>query len=246
LNAQLSDWIERVAYARNVPGDANMLVRDALAEERSTLLPLPDHPVACDYVGPIASGKTPYVRFDTNNYSIPHDRIRQPLTLVASETEVRILDGTKELARHARSYDRGRLIENPAHIEGLAQQKRRARELRGRDRLRASCRSAETFIAELAQRGVSMARHTTRLIKLLDQYGADELEIALADSLTRGALSADAVASWMDQRARARRQPPPLDIVLPSDPRVRDLRITPHPLADYDKLTETSKSRGRS
>ena len=32
------------------------------------------------------------------------------------------------------------------------------------------------------------------------------------------------------------RTPPPLDVVLPDDPRVRDLRVHPHRLADYDAL----------
>jgi hypothetical protein len=40
----------------------------------------------------------------------------------------------------------------------------------------------------------------------------------------------------LDQRRRARRQPPPLDLVLPADPRVRDLRVTPHALSAYDTL----------
>ena len=31
-------------------------------------------------------------------------------------------------------------------------------------------------------------------------------------------------------------QPPPLTVVLPADPRVRDLRVTPHALAPYDAL----------
>jgi len=40
----------------------------------------------------------------------------------------------------------------------------------------------------------------------------------------------------LDQRARARHALPPLDTVLPDDPRVRDLRVTPHALARYDEL----------
>ena len=58
------------------------------------------------------SGKQPYVRFDRNDYSIPHDRIRQPLTLIASESSVRITDGIgNELAKHPRSYDSGVVVE---------------------------------------------------------------------------------------------------------------------------------------
>ena len=74
-----------------------------------------------------------------------------------------------------------------------------------------------------------MASHTHTLLRLLDRYGAGDLEAALAEALARGAVSAHSVAHLLDQRARARRTPPPLDVVLPDDPRVRDLRVTPTP-----------------
>jgi hypothetical protein len=71
---------------------------------------------------------------------------------------------------------------------------------------------------------------------LLDQVGAPALEAALTEALARGAISAASVAHVLDQRRRARHQPPLLDLVLPADPRVRDLRVTPHALSAYDTL----------
>lgn len=82
-----------------------------------------------------------------------------------------------------------------------------------------------------------MGGHTTRLLKLLDRYGAADLDAALAEALTRGAISAASVAHLLDQQARLRGQAPPLDVVLPDDPRVRDLRVEPHSLAPYDELS---------
>ena len=80
LNRQLDDWIERVAHARPVPGDpTRRTVAEALAVERERLLPLPVHDFECEHLRTVASGNQPYVRFDRNDYSIPHDRIRQPL-----------------------------------------------------------------------------------------------------------------------------------------------------------------------
>jgi transposase len=237
LNGQLAQWIREVAHTRALPGHRrDRLVRDAWEEERPRLLPLPEHAFVCDLVRPAVSGKTPYVRFDANDYSIPHGLVRRPLTLIASDTLVRLLDGTTEVARHARSYDRGQRIEDPAHLVALAREKRRAQELRGRDRLRATCRYADALLDALARRGEPLAVHTTALLRLLDQYGATALDWALNEALARGAVSAASVAHLLDQRARARRQPPPLSVVLPADPRVRDLRITPHPLTAYDAL----------
>lgn len=240
LNRQLADWIERIAHARPVPGDpARRPVRDALADERERLLPLPEHRFACDHVRPVASGKQPYVRFDRNDYSIPHDRIRQPLTLIASETEIRVTDAVGAvLAAHRRSYDSGVVIEDPAHLEKLTAEKRRALELRRRDRLRGACPTAATFLDALARRGEPIGAHALHLARLLDAHGPGALDAALAHALERGAVSSASVAHLLDQRARAKKAPPHIPVVLPDDPRVRDLRVTPHALTDYDALAK--------
>lgn len=237
LNQQLAQWITDTAHQRPVPGDpTGRRVAEALDEERPHLLPLPEHPFVCDLVKSVSSGKTPYLRFDGNDYSIPHTLIRRPLALVASETEIQILDGATEVARHPRSYDRGQRIERADHLAALTAAKRRAHELRGRDRLRQACPHADAFLEALARRGERLAPHTLTLLRLLDQYEAGELDAALADAVARHALSAWAIAHRLDQRARARRTPPPVPVLVPADPRVRDLRVTPHRLTDYDGL----------
>lgn len=242
LNAQLADWIERIAHARKVPGDpAGRLVRAALEGKRPRLLALPEHPWNCDLVKPVASGKQPYIRFDRNDYSIPHWLAGKPLSLVASEELVRITNGSHVFAPHPRSYDEKQVIEDAAHVEEFAREKRRAHELRGRDRLRASCPSADAFIEALALRGEHLGGHVSRLLKLLDRYDKGELEAALKDALARGAIGAASVAHVLDQRARARSRAPNLNVVLPDDPRVRDLRVTPHALDTYDALAKPNE-----
>ena len=179
------------------------------------------------------------MRFDRNDYSIPHDRIRQTLTLIASETEVRVVDAVgTELARHVRSYDSAVVVEDPAHLGKLTAEKRQARELRRRDRLRGACPSAARFLEALALRGEPLQAASGRLARLLDDHGAAALETALVEALERGAVSAESVAHLLDQRARARNAPPRIPVVLPADPRVRDLRVTPHALTDYDALAQ--------
>jgi len=84
----------------------------------------------------VVSGKTPYVRFDRNSYSIPHTHVRRSLTLLASATTVRLVAGADEIARHPRSYDTGQTIEDLTHLEGLLAATRQANPSSGRDRLR--------------------------------------------------------------------------------------------------------------
>jgi transposase len=238
LNQQLDAWIDRVVHARLVPGDDARTVAQALAEER--LLPLPEHRFDPGYAQPVASGKTPYVRFDRNDYSIPHTLVRKPLTLVATDKIVRILDGDTEVARHPRSWDTRQQVEDKSHLDALAREKRKARDQRGNNRLTASCPSAAPFLVQVLRNGGHLGGTTTRLLHLLDRYGSAELDAGLAEAHRRSAFAAESVAHILDQRARARGVPPTADVVLPDDPRVRDLVVTPHALDRYDQLAADS------
>ena len=105
------------------------------------------------------------MRFDRNLYSIPHDLVRRPLTLVAGEALVRILDGQREVARHARIVrDAATCVEDPSHIEELVRAKHAARELKGRDRLRVAVPETDRIFEVLALRGDNLGGHTSRLL----------------------------------------------------------------------------------
>ena len=150
--------------------------------------------------------------------------------------------GNQVIARHARSYDRGQIIEDPAHLAALAEQKRHAHALRGRDRLRASCKNADAFLDALALKNEPLGPSTRRLLQLLDSDGARALDEALKDALGRGAVSADSVAHLVDQKARSKKRPPKISLSASQDERVRTLRVTPHDLAAYDALSKPTKA----
>jgi hypothetical protein len=119
LNRQALVWRDREAHGRSWPGGDHRTVAEAFAEERPRLLPLPLHRFDSDLLVPVRSGKTIYVRFDLNDYSSPPTAVGRQLTLAASESTIRILDGNQEIARHRRSYDRRQPVLDPAHQEEL-------------------------------------------------------------------------------------------------------------------------------
>jgi transposase len=240
LNRQLDQWLQRTVHTRRVPGETERTVEQAFVEEQERLLPLPEHRFDPNLTQPVASGKTPYVRFDRNDYSIPHSLVRKPLTLIASDKQLRILDGNTQVAQHPRCWDLRQQIEDSSHLAALAREKRKAREHRGRNRLVACCPSARGFLEQIALHGGHLGGTTARLLRLLDAHDAASLEYAIAEAHRRGAFAAHAVAHVLDQRRRARGAPVPMDPVLSDDPRVRDLVVTPHQLARYDHLTEAS------
>src|SRR5450631_408629 len=125
-NRQALVWRDQVAHQRRWPGDDSRTVADAFAEERPRLLPQPAHPFPTDLVLPVRAAKTIYVRFDLNDYSIPPEAVGRQLTLAASDSQVRILEGNAEIARHHRSYDRHDSVLDPAHEQALRKLKRKA------------------------------------------------------------------------------------------------------------------------
>jgi transposase len=239
LNAQFRRWRDEIAHQRAHPEQRDQTVAEVLAAEQRRLLPLPAHPFETDVMRTVVSGKTPYIRFDRNGYSIPHTHVRRPLTLLASATTVRVIAGTEEVARHVRSYDTGQVIEQEAHVAGLVAATRQDNPSSARDRLRLAVPAVATLLERLAARGESLRVHTARLLGLLDDYGPQELGIAIARGLERDALGAGAIAHILETRRRQRGLKPPIPIALPDHPGVRDLDVTPHRLETYDDLTRS-------
>ena len=141
-------------------------------DERPHLLRLPGDDFACDERAEVAVGKTPHVRFHANDYSVPADRVRRSLTVVATPTTVGVLDGTRLVAEHARSLDRGAQIEDPRHLAALTERKRRARALRGLDRLAHAVPSSQQMMTALAEGGENLGSATSWMLRLLDDFGA--------------------------------------------------------------------------
>ena len=238
LNAQFRRWRDTIAHQRPHPEQRDQTVAQVFAQEQPRLLPLPAHPFATDVMRAVASGKTPYVRFDRNSYSIPHTHRQQPLTLLASATTVRIVAGTDNtIARHVRSYDTGQTIEDPAHLDALLAATHQGNPQTARDRLRLAVpRTAEIF-DRLATRGEALRGHTARLLALLDDYGPQDLAAAVALALERDALGVGAIAHILETQRRQRGQRPPVPLTLPNHPGVRDLDVTPHRLETYDAVS---------
>jgi len=101
----------------------------------------------------VRSGKNIYIRFDLNDYSIPPDAIDRPLTLVASDTLIPILDGAVEIARHRRTYDRHQQVFDPAHQDAVLAVKRKAFHTTPGGQLAQAAPESEKLLTSPARRG---------------------------------------------------------------------------------------------
>jgi transposase len=238
LNAQALAWCAGEAAERPCPEDRERSVRACFEAEHPCLLALPPDPFPCEERLTVRAPKTPYVRFDLNDYSIPHTHVRRTLEVAATLQSVRILEGAAVLAVHRRSFDRGTQIEDPAHLQALLDHKRAGRGHRAMDRLHHAAPSAAKLFARAAERGVHLGSLTRGLIDLLNTHGAADLERALLAALREDAAHLAAVRHFIDTELARRGHLPPLPVTLPDDPRVRALTVRPHRLADYEPRTE--------
>ena len=89
LNRQAEVWCRGTAADRPCPGQSDVSVREAFAEEAPRLLRLPDNAYPLIERVAVKVGKTPYVRFDLNDYSAPHTSVQRLLNAVRLALEHR-------------------------------------------------------------------------------------------------------------------------------------------------------------
>jgi transposase len=235
LNRQADEWIMTRAIDRPWVEDRSRTVRGAFTEEQDKLVALPEQPFPAHDRVEVEVGKTPYARFDLNDYSVPHDRTMRTLIVLADLDTVRIVDSNELVAKHTRCWDRGQQIEDPAHLDRLVEEKKRARQHRGLDRLAKSAPSSQAFLRIVAEHGHNLGSNTARLLQLLDASGPSELEEALVEALERDTVHVGAVRQVLDRRRSLRGLPPPISIPVTRGEH-GDLVVTPHALATYDAL----------
>ena len=237
LNAQALVWRDEIANQRRWPSDDRHSVIEVFNEEKPRLLPLPVNAFECDLIKPVRSGKTIYIRFDGNDYSIPPEAVGQPLTLVADPETVRLLDGSKEIARHRRSYSRHETIEDPAHIAAVVKDKRKALGATALSRLSSHLPRVGEFLDAAFTCGEQVSRQSKKLIELLDDYGAAELNAAIEEALERQTPRTASLALILERRRRKSRSVR-LPVDLSHHPHLRhfeDLSVPTQNLEVYDE-----------
>src|SRR6202522_1526207 len=238
LNAQAEAWCKGLAADRRCPEDLKRSVREVFAEETPPLLPLPDNPAPLLERVAVSVGKTPYVRFDLNDYSVPHAQVRRVLTVLADPHEIRVVDGGAVLACHRRSYDCGEQIEQADHVAALVKHKRAAGKHRATDRLVQAAPASQTLLIRAAERGANLGTITAALMRLLAQPSAAEMQAAILEALQRGVPHPNAVRLALARRREQRGELPSVCVVLPPHLQARDTTVQPHALETYDQLKE--------
>ncbi|MGH9392466.1 MAG: Mu transposase domain-containing protein, partial [Vicinamibacteria bacterium] len=194
-------------------------------------------PFVADLVRPLAKAKGLYVPFDLNHYSIAPRAVGRTLTLVTSDTVVRILDGSTEISSHHRSYDRGQYVDDPGHEEALLETKGKARGSTPSGRLHAAVPETQAFLQAAFARGENAGSTTLKLLRLLDDYGAKALSATLTEALERDTPRISSVAYLLEKWRRSQKIRTPLPVDLSHRPDLAELSVKPHQAETYDDLS---------
>jgi hypothetical protein len=148
---------------------------------------------------------------------------------------VRIIDGSVEIARHTRTYDRHQLVLDPAHQEAVLKIKRKAFHSTPGGRLEQAVPESKILLDLAFAHGESAGNQTAQLTRLLEQYGATALRRAIAEALQRNTPRASSVAFLLRRQER----PTLLALDLSGHPLAQSIDVRPHDLETYDELART-------
>ena len=238
LNEKALIWMEDIAGARPWQRDKTRTVRAAFIEEKEVLRPLSSDEFPCDERVEAKVGKSPYIRYECNDYSVPMKYIRHILVVYAGEKLLRIFDGEDLVAEHERSFDKGVTIDNQEHIAAIRTRKTQARRGNIIDRLHRSIPQSEVLLKDLASRGENLGTMVSMLYRLLDSYGSEALRHAVSEAIAAGSIHPNSLRHILDRKREEQNLEPTIPIQLPDDPRINEITVRPHDLSDYNFDTE--------
>src|SRR5262245_46717331 len=167
---------------------------ELLAEERSSLLPLPREAFVAARVEPRQVDSLSLVSFDANQYSVPTEFAHHGVTVVASVDTVRIVCGDRVAAAHRRCWGREQVFYDPVHYLAVLEHKPGALDfaapLAGWDLPVCFGVLRRRLEAELGGPG---ARQFIKVLRLLEWAEPAELTRAVGRALELGVADADAV-----------------------------------------------------
>jgi transposase len=245
LRRQARAWCTQTANQR-LHATTRARPAERLLVERPRLRALPERAFDTDLVLPLIVSKEARVHLDTNTYSVPPEHVGKTVHLRADDTTVRILGDGVELARHARSYDRRRAIEDPAHIEKLLERRTGAKGPKRKQRLESLSPESRLYLQEIARRKINLESEVDKLYRLIHLYGQPDVLAAMAQALAKRTLGARYVRALVDQ-ARFQRglgEPPPL--IVTGNPAADALTVEPHPMETYDALFRKAPEKAHS
>jgi len=231
VNPAAQVWLDTIANVR-IHRETHQRPVDLFKEEEPRLRPL--NPMRYDIarIEDQRASKQFRVTLDTNRYSVPAEYASQRVTLKATPDWVCVYHQDKLIARHVRSYDRRKDLEDPDHPKALLAQRRNAREQRLLMRFLSLSRHAQVYYEGIEQRRLNPRHHLRKIVALSEIYGVDAIDRAIQDGIAFHAYSCEYIANILEMRARAHPEPGALHLTRRQD--LLDIEIAAPDLSPYE------------
>jgi transposase len=234
INLAATQWLDTIANVR-IHGETKRKPSDMFEEEKSSLLPLPQHPYDIGVIKEVRASSQFRITVDTNHYSVPAEYAGARLTLKSYPERICIYHEGKLLARHSRSYDRNKDFEDPDHPKELIAQRRKAREQKIFMRFLALSPRAQDYYGELEKKRLNPSHHLHKIVALSEIYGTDSVARAIEDAFQFQAFSCEYIANLCEQRSRRLPEPGALHLTRRED--LLDLEVEQPDLSIYQNNT---------
>lgn len=244
LKIQSLEWMEKTANNRT-HGTTHERPQDRFLKEKDKLKLLPEIQYDSDITETVRSSKDCRIKFDCNIYSIPYYHILKPLVVKASTTEVKIYNKNKLIAIHKRSYEKYKVIENPAHIRGILEIKCKAKESKQKDEFLSLGDLAEKYFCGLVEAKSNVPEHVNKILNLRHKYGKTEVLGAIEKALSFQAYGADYIENIIITRRINNGEPVDNNtpLLFPEKPELGEINIEEVDLSKYDKLIKPEEEK---
>lgn len=176
--------------------------------------------------------------FDCNRYSVPYWAVGKDVVIKADNRTVTIYYKDHIVARHERSWEKYRPVDNPGHVKKLLENKKRAFVSKQQEYFLSLGPIAGQYLAVLTKANLPVKRNIQSILKLKDIYGTNALINACETALKHNALGSEYIENILLQQMNPKIKYPP---VIMKQKEYNNLLITEADLAFYDNLIFENK-----
>jgi len=230
-------WRDEIANVRSHKTTHERPV-DRVEKERHLFRPLPSVPYDTDEVVEAIVTPSARVRFETNRYSVPPDVHRKHVVLRVDDAWLRVFHRGREIARHARLYEKHQVVVDPAHHEAALAWRKRKQAKAIEVRFDVLGPAAEAFRRGLLTRPVKPVVHLRRVLEMVRLFGRTDVLEALRRAVEYGAFDAAYVRNLIDQARRRQKRPSPTPLNPKRKELIEDLDLEEPDPRDYDILID--------
>lgn len=234
LNPALGVWLESVANVRQ-HRETHRRPVDLWREERAHLQAVNPRPFDVGRVLALRANRQFRVSFEGNRYSVPARFAGAQVTVKAYPDRLCVHHGEALIARHTRSFEQHRDIEDPDHPKALVAQRRHARDAHVLKRFLDLSPLAAKYHVGLPERRGNAMTHVRKIVALAEIHGDEAVVRAITDALDFEAFSSEYIAHLIEARGRQLPEASPLVLMRRTD--VLDLELPPADLSVYANVT---------